>query len=82
VSANPPPRTVVAHRPPLRVRPRPPLPPHARDLASGNPDPALLPPLAPPGIRITTTTLEPAHAAKLAAAIHETTNAPPAGFLG
>jgi DNA-binding transcriptional MocR family regulator len=47
VSANRRRGTIVAHRPPLRVRARPPLPPHARDLASGNPDPALLPPLAP-----------------------------------
>jgi DNA-binding transcriptional MocR family regulator len=37
--------TVVAGAPPLRVRGARPLPPHARDLASGNPDPALLPPL-------------------------------------
>ncbi len=35
--------TVVAGAPPLRVRGARPLPPHARDLASGNPDPALLP---------------------------------------
>jgi len=38
---------VVAPQPPLRVRARPPLPAGAHDLASGNPDPALLPPLAP-----------------------------------
>jgi hypothetical protein len=36
----------------------------------------------PPGIRITTTTLEPADAARLAEAIHETVNAPPTGYLG
>jgi DNA-binding transcriptional MocR family regulator len=39
--------TVVAGAPPLRVRGARPLPPHARDLASGNPDPALLPALVP-----------------------------------
>src|SRR5207245_1771817 len=39
--------TVVAAQPPLRVRAGRPLPPNTRDLASGNPDPALLPPLAP-----------------------------------
>ena len=39
--------TVVAGAPPLRVRGARPLPAHARDLASGNPDPALLPPLVP-----------------------------------
>ena len=39
--------TVVAAAPPLRVRGARPLPAHARDLASGNPDPDLLPPLRP-----------------------------------
>jgi len=39
--------TVVAAAPPLRIRGARPLPAHARDLASGNPDPALLPPLQP-----------------------------------
>jgi DNA-binding transcriptional MocR family regulator len=39
--------TAVAVEPPLRVRSRPPLPPNTRDLAGGNPDPALLPPLEP-----------------------------------
>src|SRR6516165_949271 len=48
--------TVVAVQPPLRVRPARPLPPDVRDLASGNPDPALLPPLGPALARI-----NPAH---------------------
>ena len=39
--------TFVAVEPPLRVRGGRPLPPNTRDLASGNPDPALLPPLGP-----------------------------------
>jgi DNA-binding transcriptional MocR family regulator len=39
--------TVVAPQPPLRLRGARPLPAGTRDLASGNPDPALLPPLAP-----------------------------------
>jgi DNA-binding transcriptional MocR family regulator len=39
--------TVVSMRPPLRVRPGRSLPPDTRDLARGNPDPALLPPLGP-----------------------------------
>ena len=47
VSANRRRGTVVAIEPPLRVRSRPPLPPNTRDLASGNPEPALLPPLGP-----------------------------------
>src|SRR5215470_8066747 len=38
--------TAIAVQPPLRVRPARPLPPNVRDLASGNPDPALLPPLS------------------------------------
>src|SRR5207244_4358334 len=38
--------TRVAGRPPLPVA-DPAVPAHAVDLASGNPDPALLPPLAP-----------------------------------
>src|SRR5579864_3242283 len=47
VSANTRRGTVVSAQPPLRVRGPRPLPADARDLASGNPDPALLPPLAP-----------------------------------
>ena len=47
VSANRRRGTVVAAQPPLRVRARRALPPSVRDLAGGNPDPALLPPLAP-----------------------------------
>src|SRR5499427_7997930 len=47
---------VVALQPPLRVRPARSLPPGVRDLASGNPDPALLPPLGPALARI-----DPAH---------------------
>jgi DNA-binding transcriptional MocR family regulator len=39
--------TAVAPQPPLRVRAARPLPPDVRDLASGNPDPSLLPPLEP-----------------------------------
>jgi DNA-binding transcriptional MocR family regulator len=46
--------TVVASQPPLRVRGARPLPADARDLASGNPDPALLPPLGPALARIDT----------------------------
>jgi DNA-binding transcriptional MocR family regulator len=47
VSANSRRGTVVLAQPPLRVRGARPLPPGARDLATGNPDPALLPPLGP-----------------------------------
>ena len=47
VSANRRRGTVVASEPPLRVRGTRPLPPNTRDLASGNPDPDLLPPLGP-----------------------------------
>src|SRR5215831_2189297 len=47
--------TVVATQPPLRVRGARPLPADARDLASGNPDPALLPPLTPALGRIDST---------------------------
>ena len=39
--------TVVTNRPTLLSRPGRSLPPNTRDLARGNPDPALLPPLAP-----------------------------------
>jgi DNA-binding transcriptional MocR family regulator len=48
--------TVVAPQPPLRVLGGPSLPPNTRDLASGNPDPALLPPLQP-----ALTRLDPEH---------------------
>jgi len=37
----------VSTHPPLGAQPAPSVPRHARDLASGNPDPALLPPLGP-----------------------------------
>jgi DNA-binding transcriptional MocR family regulator len=56
ISANTRRGTVVSSQPPLRVRGASPLPAHARDLASGNPDPALLPPLGPALAR-----LDPAH---------------------
>jgi DNA-binding transcriptional MocR family regulator len=46
--------TAVAAQPPLRVRPARALPPDMRDLASGNPDPAVLPPLAAALARIDT----------------------------
>src|SRR5215470_19594060 len=47
VSANTRLGTSVAAQPPLRVRGARPLPANVRDLASGNPDVALLPPLRP-----------------------------------
>jgi DNA-binding transcriptional MocR family regulator len=47
VSANTRLGTVVAAEPALRARRARVLPPHVRDLASGNPDPVLLPSLAP-----------------------------------
>ena len=56
ISANRRRGTVVASQPPLRVRGARPLPAGAVDLASGNPDPAQLPPLGPALARI-----EPAH---------------------
>jgi len=56
VSANTRRGTVVATQPPLRVRGARPLPANTRDLASGNPDPALLPPLGPALAR-----LDPGH---------------------
>lgn len=40
-------RTVVGHRPPLTGRLAPTVPPGATDLATGNPDPTLLPALGP-----------------------------------
>jgi len=49
-------RTVVAHRPPLAVRLAPELDPGTVDLASGNPDPELLPDLTGPWQRV-----RPAH---------------------
>jgi DNA-binding transcriptional MocR family regulator len=52
VSANRRRGTVVAVEPPLRVRGSRPLPPGTRDLASGNPDRALLPPLGPALARV------------------------------
>jgi DNA-binding transcriptional MocR family regulator len=52
VSANRRRGTVVTIEPPLRVRGSRPLPPNTRDLAGGNPDPALLPPLAPALARV------------------------------
>ena len=46
--------TAVAAQPPLRVRPARTLPPGVRDLASGNPDPEVLPPLGSALARIGT----------------------------
>lgn len=52
VSANRRRGTVVAIQPPLRVPGGRPFPPNTRDLAGGNPDPALLPPLGPAFARL------------------------------
>src|SRR5581483_1676723 len=46
--------TTVAVSPPVRVRGPIPLPRNVRDLAGGNPDPALLPPLGPALARLDT----------------------------
>jgi DNA-binding transcriptional MocR family regulator len=46
--------TAVAAQPPLRVRPARMLPPGVRDLTSGNPDPATLPPMGAALARIDT----------------------------
>jgi|SRR5215469_1064021 len=56
VSANTRRGTVVSAQPPLRLRGPRRLPPGTHDLASGNPDPALLPPLGP-----ALASLDPAH---------------------
>jgi DNA-binding transcriptional MocR family regulator len=48
-------RTTVAHRPPLALRLAPDLPPGVVDLATGNPDPQLLPALGPALGRVTPT---------------------------
>jgi DNA-binding transcriptional MocR family regulator len=56
ISANRRRGTVVASQPPLRVRGARPVPAGTVDLASGNPDPAQLPPLGPALARI-----DPAH---------------------
>src|SRR5262245_22167230 len=37
--------SAISHHPPVGAHPAPAVPAHARDLASGNPDPKLLPPL-------------------------------------
>jgi DNA-binding transcriptional MocR family regulator len=58
-------RTVVGHRPPLSGRLSPEIPEGAVDLASGNPDPELLPDLGPALAALTSTTRlygsDPAH---------------------
>jgi DNA-binding transcriptional MocR family regulator len=56
ISANSRRGTTVSGQPPLRVRGAVPLPATARDLASGNPDAALLPPLEP-----ALASMDPAH---------------------
>jgi DNA-binding transcriptional MocR family regulator len=47
--------SAIAPAPPLRARAAARVPAHARDLADGNPDPALLPPLAPALAKLDTT---------------------------
>jgi DNA-binding transcriptional MocR family regulator len=45
-------RTYVGHRPPIMARLAPDIPPGTVDLATGNPDPSLLPDLGPPLRRV------------------------------
>jgi DNA-binding transcriptional MocR family regulator len=65
-------RTVVGHRPPLAVRLSPEIPEGTLDLATGNPDPQLLPDLGPALAKLTSSTglygTEPGHPPLLARA--------------